>query len=42
MSAEEQYGDAIPSLTRRIDNIGFAAARMDPLTAVPAAGVYLE
>lgn len=42
MSAEEQYGDAIPSLTRRIDNIGFAAARMDPLTAVPAAGVYLD
>ena len=42
LSTEEQCGNAMPSLTRRIDNIGFATASMGPLAAVPAAGVYLE
>ncbi len=41
LSAEGHCGDAIPSLARRIDNIGFGAAHMDALTTGPAAGVYL-
>jgi len=42
LSAEEQYGDVIPSLARRIDNIGFATARMGALSVESAADVYLE
>jgi hypothetical protein len=42
LSAGEQCGAALPSLSRRIHNIGFEAARMGVLTAEPAAGIYLE
>jgi hypothetical protein len=41
LTAEDQCGDPVPSLVRRIDNIGFSGTRMDALAVEPAAGVYL-
>ncbi|MGB5473529.1 MAG: hypothetical protein WBQ78_08630 [Gammaproteobacteria bacterium] len=41
VSAEDRCGDTVPSLARRMDNIGFGGTRMDVLTSEPAAGVYL-
>jgi hypothetical protein len=41
-SGQERCDAGVPSLARRIDNIGFTTARMGVLTVVPAAGVYLE
>jgi len=41
MSAEDRYDDAVPSLARRVDNIGFGKPRMGPLASESAASVYL-
>jgi hypothetical protein len=40
VSAEEDCSDPVPSLARRVDNIGFDVARMTALAPRPAAGVY--
>jgi hypothetical protein len=41
LAAVERCGDPVPSLARRIDNIGFSATRMSPLAAQTAAAAYL-
>jgi len=41
LSADDQPGDSVPALARRIDNIGFGKAGMGALAAGTAAGVYL-
>lgn len=42
LAADDRCGDPVPSLVRRIDNLGFSTTRMDALATEPAAGVYLD
>jgi hypothetical protein len=41
MAREPRWDEPIPSLARRVDNIGHLETRLGEITAVPAAAVYL-
>jgi hypothetical protein len=41
LRTEERCGDPVPSLARRLNNIGFGTAHMEPLASETAATIYL-